>query len=238
MALAGPTEPWQSYAVRSWLSVLAAALLLSSMAACRSVPTASSSPRTTPISNASPARSASPEPTGSPTSPNEDLVKCEDLKDQRYTSTAYGFSVQCPSGFWWGTFRNAPPGWLSLYRTVDDRYVNGYPAGQIEIGVRNLDSDSLRHWVDQRVGPPYSSDGSHIWDSVTNVREISLAGSTGLAFDFVMAGSESPYNFHDVALVLQSKFVLVIDWWAYAASRYGPAIGKVADAFVASVTVS
>jgi len=116
--------------------------------------------------------------------------------------------------------------------------VSGYPAGQIEIGVRNLDSDTLRHWIDQRVGLPYSSDGSHIWDSVTNVREVSLAGSTGLAFDFVMAGSESPYNFHAVALVLQSKFVLVIDWWAYANSGYGPAVGKVADSIVASLTVS
>jgi hypothetical protein len=83
-----------------------------------------------------------------------------------------------------------------------------------------------------------STDGIHIWDSVSNVREISVGGSTGLAFDYVMTGPESPDNFHAVALVLQSKFVLVIDWWAYVASGYGSAIGKVADALVASLTVS
>ena len=191
-----------------------------------------------PASPASPDGTASAEPSSSPTSPNETLVKCAELKDQGYTSAEYGFGVQCPAGFWWGTFHNAPPGWLSLYRTVDDRYLNGYPAGQIELGVRNFDSDTLRHWIDKRVGPPMSTDGIHIWDSVSNVREISVGGSTGLAFDYVMTGPESPDNFHAVALVLQSKFVLVIDWWAYVASGYGSAIGKVADALVASLTVS
>lgn len=186
---------------------------------------------------ASPARTASPQPGSSPTSPNETLVKCIDLKDQRYTSTEYGFTVQCPAGFWWGTFHGVPAGWLSAYRTVDDRYVNGYPPGQIELGVRNFDSDTLRHWIDQRVGPPLSTDGSHIWDSVSNVREISVAGSAGFAFDCIMTGPESPDNFRAVALVLQSKFVLVIDWWAYASTGYGPAIGKVADALVSSLTV-
>jgi hypothetical protein len=191
-----------------------------------------------PASPASPARTASPAPSSSPTSFNETLVKCEDLKNQRYTSKEYGFSVQCPTGFWWGTFHNAPPGWLSLFRTVDDRYVNGYPEGQIEMGVRNFDSDTLRHWIDQRIGPPFSTDGIHIWDSVSNVREISAGGSTGLAFDYVMTGPESPNNFHAVAVVLQSKFVLVIDWWAYEQSGYGPTIAKEADALVASLTVS
>jgi hypothetical protein len=70
--------------------------------------------------------------------------------------------------------------------------LTGYPAGQIELGVRNFASDTLRHWIDQRVGPPLSTDGIHIWDSVADIREISVGGSTSLAFDYVMTGPESP----------------------------------------------
>ncbi len=54
-----------------------------------------------------------------------------------------------------------------------------------------------------------AADGYHIWNSVSNVRDISIAGSAAIAFDYVMTGPESPNDFHAVALVLQSKFVFV-----------------------------
>jgi hypothetical protein len=124
-----------------------------------------------------------------------------------------------------------------MSRAVEDRYKNGYPAGQIEFGVRTLDADTLRHWIDSHTGDPMAADGYHIWNSVSNVRDVSIAGPAAIAFDYVMTGPESPNDFHAVALILQSKFVFVIDWWAYAASGYGPTIGKVADVVVASLTV-
>jgi hypothetical protein len=166
------------------------------------------------------------------------LVKCEDLPKQVYSNKEYRFAIACPSGFWWETFRNQPPEWLFGSRVVEDRYKDRYPAGQVEMHVFPYDSDTLRHWIDTRIGTPFSGDSRHHWDSVSNVQESSVAGSTGIAFDYVFAGPESPTNFHAVAFVLQSKYVFVIDWWAYAASGYDAPIAKVANSMVTSLTSS
>ena len=76
------------------------------------------------------------------------------------------------------------------------------------------------------------------WNSVSNLRDNAVGGLPAIAFDYVMKGPESPENFHAVALILQSKYVFVMDWWAYANSGYGPAIDKVANSVVASIAIN
>jgi hypothetical protein len=171
-------------------------------------------------------------------SPAAGLVRCESLPKQTYVNSQYGFTVSCPSGFWWETFNNLPAGWLFGSRAVEDKYKNSYPAGQVEFRVRGFDSDTLRHWIDAHTGDPMATPDHNLWNSVSNLRDITVGGSSAIAFDYVMMGPESPVNFHAVALVLQSKYVFLIDWWAYANSGYASAIGNIADSVVASVTIA
>ncbi len=165
-------------------------------------------------------------------------MRCESFPNQTYANSQYGFTVACPSGFWWETFSGAAPGWLFGSRAVEDKYRNGYPAGQIEFGIRTLDSDTLGNWIDSHTGDPMAADGYHIWNSVSNVRDTTVGGSPAIAFDYVMKGPKSPENFHAVALVLKSKYVFLIDWWAYANSGYASAIADIAKSVVASVAIS
>ena len=181
--------------------------------------------------------SASPLPSASPSAAAAALVRCETFPQQTYVNSEYGFSASCPSGFWWETFGNPAPDWLFTSRTVEDKYKNGYPAGQIEFGVRTFDSDTLRDWLGSHTGDPMAADGYHILNSVSNVRDISVGESPAIAFDYVMQGPESPNDFHAVALVLKSRYTLLIDWWAYANSGYATAISNVAKSVVASITV-
>jgi hypothetical protein len=199
-------------------------------------PTRTESP--SPSALVSPSPPASPLPSGSRRGVNETLTPCELLTGQRFQSAEYGFILACPPGYWWGTFDNPAPGWLALYRVVETRYLDVYPAGQMEIGVRTFDSDTLRDWINQHVGARLSTDPNHIWDSVSNLQAVAVGSAAAIKFDYVFDGPESPVNFHAVAVVLQSKFVLVIDWWAYPNSGYSATIDSVADALVASVTIS
>jgi hypothetical protein len=145
-----------------------------------STPQVGEAPSPTRVS--SPARTPdvpAPTPTTAPANGGSaGLVKCEDLPKQVYSNKEYRFAIACPSGFWWETFRNQPPEWLFGSRVVEDRYKDRYPAGQVEKHGFPYDSDTLRHWIDTRIGTPFSGDSRHHWDSVSNVQESSVAGST------------------------------------------------------------
>jgi hypothetical protein len=125
--------------------------------------------------------------------------------------------------------------WPFHGRIVEDKYRTGYPPGQIEIAIRALDSDSLRHWIERHTGDPMAHPEANYWNSVSNVRDLTVAGEPAVRFDYVMRGPEAPDDVHAVALIVNGKYVLLIDWWAYTQTGYLDRIAKVADSTVASV---
>jgi len=190
-----------------------------SASASAGVPTPSASPSQSPAST-------------TPASGNA-LVKCEDLPQQTYTSDTFRFSIGCPANFSWQTY-GPIPGRLFHARSVDDKYLSGYPAGQLEISVVANSGNSLRDWVASHVGPQGSGDANHFWDSTANLADIQVAGRPAVGFDYVLVGPESPVNFHAAAFVLPEGSVLLIDWWAYS-SDYGPTIASVAQQMIGSI---
>jgi hypothetical protein len=207
-----------------------------------SAPTATSTVASTSASPsggvASSSRTASPSPSPGPTSPGTGLARCETFAHQTYVNPDYGFSTSCPSGFSWQTFAGQSGSWPFASRIVDDKYLNGYPPGQIEFEVRQLDSDTLRHWIAGHTGDPMAAPDQYFWNSTSNVSDVTIGGVPGIAYDFVMKGPESPVNFHAAALILKSKYVLLIDWWAYSTSGDESTIDSVAASVVASITIS
>lgn len=163
------------------------------------------------------------------------LVRCETFRNQTYVSAQFRFTITCPTGFWWQTFDSSPNGALFSARTVEDRYKDGYPAGEVGIHIWTFGKDNLRDWISGHIGPAMSTDANHIWDSTGNVGDVVVAGTTGVAFDYVFTGPESPNNFHAEAVVINKDSVFVIDWWTYDPSGYGPSIEKVFNTMVASL---
>jgi hypothetical protein len=117
---------------------------------------------------------------------------------------------------------------------VDDKYLTGYPAGEVDIAVVANSGNSLRDWVASHIGQPYGSDTNHLWDSTSNLADIQIAGRTAIGFDYVAVAPDSPVNFHAAAFVLPESSVLLIDWWALS-SNYGPTIASVAQQMIASI---
>lgn len=198
----------------------------------QSNPAGSGSPSPSASASASPAASPS-QPQVSPSPPAATLVRCEDLPDRTFTTDAYRFTIGCPANFSWQTF-GAAPGRLFDARAVDDRYLNGYPAGEVDISVVANGGNSLRDWVASHIGQQGSADAAHFWDSTSNLADIQIAGRPAIGFDYVLVGPESPVNFHATAVVLPEGSVLLIDWWAFSGD-YGPAIAAVAQQMIASI---
>ena len=125
-------------------------------------------------------------------------------------------------------------GWLLNARSVDDKYLNGYPAGEVDIAVAGNSGNSLRDWVASHIGQPYSSDANHFWDSTSNLADIQIAGRPAIAFDYVLVGPDSPVKFHAAAFVLPEGSVLLIGWWAFS-SDSAPPIASVAQQMIDSI---
>jgi len=155
------------------------------------------------------------------------------LPDKTFTSDTYRFSIGCPSNFSWQTFSQSPRRGLSA-RVVDDKYLSGYPAGQVEISIVVNTGNSLRDWVASHIGQQGSSDANHLWDSTSNIADIQIAGRPAVGFDYVLVGPESPVNFHAAAFVLPEGSVFLIDWWAYS-SDYAPVIASIAQQMIGSI---
>jgi hypothetical protein len=196
--------------------------------------TGTGSPSASASASAAPAASPSPsQQQASPSPPAATLVRCEDLPDTTFTSDTFRFSVGCPANFSWQTY--APMrGRLFDARSVDDKYLSGYPAGEVDISVVANSGNSLRDWVASHIGPPSSGDTNHFWDSTSNLADIQIAGRPALGFDYVLVGPEGPPIFQAAAFVLPEGSVLLMDWWAYS-SDYRPVIGSVAQQMIASI---
>lgn len=164
------------------------------------------------------------------------LVKCEDFPQQTYTSETFRFSVGCPSNFSWQTY---VPGLGRLFhsRTVDDKYLNGYPAGQVEISTLANSGNSLRDWIASHVGQPYSADMNHLWDSTSNLTDMQISGRPAIGFDYVYVGPEGPSVFHAAAFLLPQGSIFLMDWWTYSGD-YTATIASVAQQMIASIQLS
>lgn len=171
-------------------------------------------------------------PSSAPTSPAS--VTCQALPNHTYSSPTLGFSVRCPIGFSWQTFAN--PNFLFSSRIFNEQSASGYPKGQIDVEVLRLDAAGLRAWVEAHTGDPMADPARDFWNSTSNVRNITIDRSPGIAFDYVMRGPDSPNDFHAVAFVLRGNDVLKIDWWAYGSSGYSQTIDRAAAAVVGSIT--
>ena len=161
------------------------------------------------------------------------LVKCEDLPQQTYSNDTFRFSVGCPSNFSWQTYVPTP-GRLFHSRTVDDKYLSGYPAGEVEISTLANSGNSLRDWIASHVGQPYSGDTNHLWDSTSNLADIQISGRPAIGFDYVYVGPESPSVWHAAAFLLPQGSIFLLVWWTYSGD-YAATIASVAQQMIASI---
>jgi hypothetical protein len=176
-----------------------------------------------------------PTPATAPPVAGNALTKCENLAQQTYISETYRFSIDCPSNFSWQTYAGAP-GRLFHARAVDDKYLNGYPAGEVEVSVAANAGNSLNDWVASHIGKPSTADDGHFWDSTSTPASTQISGRPAIGFDFVLVGPESPTNFHAAAFLLPEGSVFFIVWWAYS-NDYAPVIAGVAQQMIASIQV-
>jgi len=161
-------------------------------------------------------------------------VRCEDLPDQTHPSDTFRFTIACPSNFTWFSLRS--PGRLFSARVVDDRYLTGYPAGEVDIATVLNSGNSLNDWVAAHIGKPYTADGNHFWDSTSNLTSIQIDGRPAIGFDYVMVGPDGPAAFHAAAFLLPEGSVFLIDWWAFSGD-YATVIAGVAQQMIAGIQV-
>jgi hypothetical protein len=107
-------------------------------------------------------------------------------------------------------------GLVMVYRAVENCYVNTYPPGQIEIAIYSQDADAVAAWISKHSGPPTSSDPTRYWTPVTNQAAVTVAGQTGVSFDWVPDMMDK--TIHATAIFLGTAYVLVIQWWSTEAS--------------------
>jgi hypothetical protein len=220
--------------------VWAIAVLITLAPACAATPSqgnAGSTPSAVTSASLGPPLTTSQPPTPATASPDAGtaLIKCENLAQQTYTSDTYRFTIDCPSNFSWQTYAGSPAR-LFHARAVDDRYLSGYPAGEVEVSVAPNVGNSLNDWVASHIGKPSTADPNHFWDSTSGLNAIQIDGRPAIGFDFVLVGPESPTNFHAAAFLLPEGSVFFIVWWSYSAD-YAPTIAGVAQQMIASIQV-
>src|SRR2546428_2149202 len=114
--------------------------------------------------DASASRTQSPSPPIASPSPSPSGVW------QAYTDQQYGFSISYPPDFTMQSQGTGPPGGLQVYRAVDNKYVSGYPPGQVELGIYTMDAETLSAWVAKHTGPAEApSSQGHYWATTTNL---------------------------------------------------------------------
>jgi hypothetical protein len=213
-------------------------MLITLGGACGGAPSQGSGP-TQSASDLSPTASAAPpaaptqQPSPSPTA-SAAQVRCEGLPDQTYTSDTFRFTIACPGNFTWLTLHS--PGRSFSARVVDDKYLNGYPAGEVDVATVANSGNSLSDWVASHIDKPFSPDANHFWDSTSNLTNIQIDGRPAIGFDFVLVGPDGPPGFHAAAFLLPEGSVFLIDWWSFSAG-YASTIAGVAQQMIASIQV-
>jgi hypothetical protein len=136
-----------------------------------------------------------------------------------YNDPTYHFAVTYPSGFSFQTEHGVSgSGLVMAYRTVETKYLNAYPPGEISIGIYSKDATTLSGWVTKHSGPQTPSDPNRYWTSATNQTPVTVGGKSGLSFDWPSINGTT--TFHSTAFFLGTAYVLVSGWWS-ADSSYG-----------------
>ena len=111
-----------------------------------------------------------------------------------YTDPDFGFSIDYPPEFVVDDtiFGSLPPGMERFVRVVDKRFASDFPPGQITIFVFSKDAASPDEWVARHSasGPPPSDLEALqlFFFNITNLNQISVAGRTGVSFDWTVKG--------------------------------------------------
>jgi hypothetical protein len=154
---------------------------------------------------------ASPSGTGSPVATaTPSTAQSPSPSWQMYTSQQYGFSVSYPPAYSFEVQGSGPPGGLAVYRIVDDRYLSGYPPGEVDLGLYQMDATTLRDWITRHTG--ISTQGhTYYWESTANTTDTTAAGQPAVSFDWT-GGVPTPI--HATAFLKDSSTVVLFDWWA------------------------
>jgi hypothetical protein len=108
------------------------------------------------------------------------------------------------------------------YRAVDNKYLSGYPPGQIEVTIYSKDADTLSGWVTKHSAPPTSLDPNRYWTVATNQTPVTVGGRAGLSFDWVpITFGTTPV--HATAFFVRATYVLLLKWWS-ADPSYAPTL--------------
>lgn len=163
------------------------------------------------------------------TPPLDVLVKCEDFPQQTFTS-AYGFSIYCPSDFSWEGYSN--PYEAVFLASVSQRTTEG----AISISIYHNDSATVRDWISAHSGPPNSGKPRHFWSSTSNLSDTQVAGRTAVSFDASALGPGPPPTSRGVAFLMPDTNIFVLAWGAYS-SAYAATLADVSRQMIASVRV-
>jgi hypothetical protein len=146
---------------------------------------------------------------------------------QTYTDSGFGFSVAYPRGYTFQSTGSTSDG--AGYRAVDNRYLGGYPPGQVEVNLYSMDGDTVSNWISKHTGPLTAPASEHYyWPSATNVHATIGAGRPAIYFE---APAEST-TIHATAF-RQGPRVAILDWWSKDPT-YSTTVQSVAQQMLAS----
>lgn len=210
----------QMNTVRAEAARLCLLALLVSLSACGRVPD---------VVTASGARTSPPPPTTSPSPPPSPGW-------QVFTDSQHGFSISYPGGFIFKQEGGADPasGWLVAYRAVDNRFLEGYPPGQVEMGIYTKDAGSLTEWVQKHSDSVCGLPGNtgFFWD-VTNMKPVTAAGLPAVSFDEDDTGCSPQATAHVTVLFLGSAYVFRLDWYV-SDPNYSAIVEQIAEQMLAT----
>jgi len=158
------------------------------------------------------------------------LVKCGDFPHQTYSDSTFGFSIACPSAFYWETYSNP---YQALFLASVSQNT---PQGAISINIYRNDASAVRDWVTAHTGAPNSGEPRHFWGSTSNLSDTQVAGRPAVGFDTTSQGPGPPPMGHAVAFVLPDGNVFVIYWSAYS-SDYAAKLAAIGQQMIASIKI-
>src|SRR5579864_1531853 len=192
-------ERFTTMRVRNWIWLLLPTILIS-VSACGRAPGSSDLTSPGPVQT-SPTSSSPPTPSIPP-------------NWQTYSDSTYSFTIAYPSNFTFKKEGGADPteGWLAEFRAIDNKYLDGYPPGQVEVGIYAYDSDSLTNWIAKHTGTSSPPNHSQYWSSATNIQPTSVVARSAIAFDVTVSGF--PVTGHTTAFIQNLTRVIVVNWWS------------------------
>ncbi len=135
-----------------------------------------------------------------------------------YADPDFGFSIDYPPEFVVDDtiFGSLPPGMERFVRVVDKRFASDFPPGQITIFVFSKDAESPDEWVARHSAsgppPPDVETLQLFFFNITNLNQISVAGRTGVSFDWTVKG-EGAGLLH-TTVFFSGSHVIAIGWEA------------------------